>query len=288
MKTSIQVPGIIILLMLIAAGCKKESGNDTNPDMPLAERSIIDTAYGTDQQQKMDIHLPAGRNDRTKTIVLIHGGGWTEGSKADLTLAIPEIKKYFPGYAIANINYRLASNGTTNLFPVQENDVKTAINFLVENSNKLHIAKSMVLTGFSAGAHLALLHGYKNDPEKHIQAIVDFFGPTDLTVFGSLSPIQQLILLSVTGKSYEADPEIYAQSSPVTFITGQSPPTIVLQGGADPLVPSSQADLLIEKLEENDVTHQLVFYPGEAHGWSGENLLDSFDKIKAFLEANVE
>ncbi|MBX2921414.1 MAG: alpha/beta hydrolase [Chitinophagaceae bacterium] len=288
MKLSIQVLGFITLLMFIAAGCKKENGNDINPDMPLAEISIIDTAYGTDQQQKMDIYLPAGRNDRTKTIVLIHGGGWTGGSKADLTVAIPEIKKYFPGYAIANINYRLASNGTTHLFPAQENDVKAAINFLAENSDEFHIAKDMVLTGFSAGAHLALLHGYKNDPEKYIKAIVDFFGPTDLTVFGNLSAVQQLILLSVTGKSYEADPEIYAQSSPVKFITAQSPPTIVLQGGADPLVPPSQADLLIEKLQENNVIHQLVFYPGEAHGWTGDNLLDSFAKIKAFLEANVE
>lgn len=287
MNVHLKVLALLATITLSVTSCQKEN-EPPSAETPLAEKTITDTSYGTDPRHKMDIYLPADRNEKTKTIVLIHGGGWTDGSKADLTPAMPELKKNFPLYAIANINYRLAANGNINLFPTQENDVKAAINFLVDNSDELHISKNIVLTGFSAGAHLALLHGYKNDPDKHIKAIVDFFGPTDLTVFGSLSIVQQLILINVTGKTYEADPDIYRESSPVKFISGQSPPTIVLQGGADPLVPPSQADLLIEKLEENNVTNQLVLYPNEGHGWSGNNLLDSFVKIKAFLEANAQ
>lgn len=285
------LPGNLLVVFFTAilaiTGCKKEDEVIT-PDPPLEEKTIIDTAYGTDDLQKMDIYLPAGRSDTTKTIVLIHGGSWTQGSKADLTSAIPEAKNYFPGYAIVNINYRLAANGTTNLFPTQENDVKAAVDFLIANSEKLGTSKSVVLTGFSAGAHLALLHGYKNDPDKNVKAIVDFFGPTDLTVFGDLSPVQQGILVNAIGKTYEEDPDIYVESSPIKYVSDQSPPTLILQGGVDPLVPRSQPDLLIEKLEEKGVVNQFVFYPNEGHGWSGANLLDSFVKIKAFLAANVE
>ncbi|MGN6491691.1 MAG: alpha/beta hydrolase fold domain-containing protein [Agriterribacter sp.] len=288
MKT---LPGSLLMAffasLLVITGCRKEDAPVT-PDPPLAERTIIDTSYGTDDRNKMDIYLPAGRSDTTKTVILIHGGGWSGGSKADLTAAIPEAKNYFPGYALVNINYRLAANGTANLFPTQENDVKSAVEFVIENSDELGISKNVVLTGFSAGAHLALLHGYKNDPGKNVKAIVDFFGPTDLTVFSSLSAVQQGILVNVTGKTYEEDPDIYEASSPVKFVSEQSPPTLILQGGIDPLVPRSQADLLIEALNEKAVVNQFVFYPNEGHGWSGPNLLDSFVKIKAFLEANVE
>lgn len=287
MNLHMKVLGLLAVVTLLSASCRKEK-EASAPETPLAEKTIIDTSYGTDPLHKMDIYLPADRNEHTKTILLIHGGGWTGGSKADLTSAIPGLKANFPGYAIANINYRLAADGTTNLFPTQENDVKSAIDFFVGNSQEFHISKDLVLTGFSAGAHLALLHGYKNDATNNVKAIVDFFGPTDLTTFSSLSVVQQLILANVTGKTYEADPDIYWKSSPVKYISRQSPPTIVLQGGADPLVPRSQADLLIEKLEENEVIHQLVFYPNEGHGWNGENLMDSFNKIKAFLEHNVD
>ncbi len=74
---------------------------------------------------------------------------------------------------------------------------------------------------------------------------------------------------------------------PINFVTSQSPPTIILQGGTDPLVSPSQAIALKNKLQTMGVSHQYVFYNAESHGWTGVNLVDSFDKIQAFLVANV-
>ena len=105
-----------------------------------------------------------------------------------------------PDYAIFNINYRLV-NGS-NLFPTQEHDVKTAIDFIVTNSTEYHVNKNkLVLLGVSAGGHLALLQGYKcNNPK--VAAIIDFFGPTDLlTMFQKpWNPYVPFVLQMITGK----------------------------------------------------------------------------------------
>ena len=278
----------IYLLTFLSFFSSCTKNNDiTENDIPLPAATILDTAYGTDPLQEMDIYLPAGRDEHTRTIVLVHGGSWAEGDKSELTPSIENLQELFPGYAIANINYRLAKNGQTNIFPTQEEDVKKAVETVTANAGNFHISRDLILAGFSAGGHLVLLHGYKNDPEKHVKAIVDFFGPTDLTVLSDKGSVQALILFNATGKTYDQDAELFLQSSPVHFVTGNSPPTIILQGGADDLVPASQSAELDSKLEENNVAHELVVYPEEGHGWGGITLADSFDKIKKFLAANL-
>ena len=272
---------------LIMASCAKQDTNSPGGGTAAAQ-TITDVSYGTDAKQKIDIFLPEGRTvASTKTIVLIHGGGWTEGDKKDMAFGIDSFKKRLPEYAIININYRLAYNNTTNLFPTQENDIKAALEFYLGKSAEYKVSKDLIVLGASAGGHLALLHSYKNDPEKHVKAVIDFFGPADLNALWNAGIVQQLILVSATGKLYDQDTAIYFQSSPVNFITPQSPPTIVLHGGADNLVPSNQSTILINKLQEKGVANQFVFYPAEQHGWTGPNLTDSFEKIKAFIGANV-
>ena len=63
---------------------------------------------------------------------------------------------------------------------------------------------------------------------------------------------------------------------------------MILQGGADIVVSSSQSALLNSKLTVAGVTHQYIYYPTEGHGWVGANLIDSFNNIQAFLAANVQ
>lgn len=281
---------IYFSFLLLVAGiisCKKETTPRNEDPADLPERNIIDTAYGNDPRQKMDIYLPEGRTKETKAIVLIHGGGWSDGNKSDLNIAVPELQKQLPGYAIVNIGYRLAKNGA-NLFPAQENDIKAAITLLEQNADKFIISKHIVIAGFSAGAHLALLHAYKNDPRKNIKAVVDFFGPADLPALWNYSLPHQLLLYNVTGKTFGQDQNMYKNSSPVNFVTDQSPPTIILQGDADNVVPPSQSVSLASSLENVKIPCQLVLYKGEGHGWSGNNLQDSYRKVKAFIEQHVE
>lgn len=274
----------LLFITISFISCKKETA-----DTDVYSASFTNVSYGTDSQQVMDIYLPENRSAAiTKTVVIIHGGGWTGGDKSEMTPVAEGFKTLMPGYASVNLSYRLAVNNSVNVFPTQENDVKSAIEFYLSKTNEYKVSKDIIVLGGSAGAHLAMLHSYKNDPGKHVKAVVDFFGPTDLVAAWNDGLLDQLILFGAIGKTYDQDPQIYIQSSPVNFITSQSPPTIALQGGQDPVVLPSQSDLLISKLNSKGVPNQLVVYPADGHGFSNTNNIDAYTKIKSFLEKYVK
>ena len=279
---------LIALAVLALCSCQKEN-NDPQSGGPVAEETKLNVAYGSDAAQKMDVYLPASRTTAsTKVIVLIHGGGWSTGDKSDFNTFVDTLKKHLPGYAIFNINYRLAA-GTSNLFPTQENDVKSAIEYIYSKRNEYLISDKFVTLGASAGGHLALLQAYKYTTIK-IKAVVDFFGPTDMVDLynNPASPLAPASAVAgVVGATPTTNLTLYQQSSPVNFVTAQTPPTIILQGGVDVLVSPNQSVALKNKLQTAGVPFQYVFYPTENHGWTGANLVDSFDKISAFLSTHV-
>lgn len=254
----------------------------------LPAKALQNVSYGKDTAQRMDIYLPANRSfNSTKSVVLIHGGGWNSGSKNDFVTYIDSFKKRMPDYAIFNINYRLV-NGS-NLFPAQEQDVKAAIDFIVTHSKEYHISDTkLVLLGVSAGGHLALLQAYKyNNPK--IAAVIDFFGPTDLVAMyqNPWHPLVPYALQMITGTTPSQNAAIYKQSSPINYAGSSSAPTLILHGEKDNIVNVSQSRSLKNKLDKAGVRNELVIYPGKAHGWYGETLSNSFDRIEAFLEDNV-
>jgi acetyl esterase/lipase len=284
---------LIFASAIFLFSCKKvnDAGANSPPaPAPVPEKTELNTGYGTDALQKMDVYLPANRTTTsTKLIILIHGGGWSSGDKSDFTVFVDTLKRRLPNYAVININYRLAS-GTANLFPTQENDVKAAIDFIYSKRNEYAISDKFVLLGASAGGHLSLLQAYKYSNPVKFKAVVDFYGPTDLVdMYNNPASIfaSPVALAAVIGATPGTNPVLYQQSGPINFVTAQSPPTIILQGGVDILVSPSQSSTLNNKLQTFGVIHQYVFYPAENHGWTGANLVDSFDKITAFLNANV-
>lgn len=269
---------VFFLAMTICFSC-----TPVPEDVPVGPSTLKEVTYGNDSLQRMDIYLPKDRKEsKTKTLFTIHGGGWKEGDKKDFDGFVAGLQTYLPDYAIVNLNYRLAANGT-NLFPTQEQDVKAAIAFYLDRTSTYKVSKNIVLLGMSAGAHLALLHGYKNDSGHHVRAIINYFGPTDLTKFIEDGQLQEALMLEVIGATQTSAPEKYTQSSPVTFITSTSPPTLTFQGENDPLVPIAQAVILDDKLKENSVPHEFVRYQGGHGDWPLETYADSFDKIKSFI-----
>ncbi len=279
----------LLLLSLVIIACQKETtDNPATGSTPAT--NMMNIPYGTDPAQKMDIYLPAGRtSSTTKVMVLIHGGAWATGDKTDFASFVDSLQRRLPGYAIFNINYRL-STGTSNSFPAQENDTKAAIEFIYAKRDEYKISDKFVLLGASAGGHLALLQGYKYSSPVKVKAIVSFFGPTDMTDLynNPASPfIPAATIAQIVGATPASNPVLYQQSSPIHFVTAQSPPTILLHGGLDPLVSPSQAVALDAKLQLAGVPHQYVFYPTEAHGWVGDNLVHSFNQVQAFLTTHV-
>lgn len=275
---------LLFFIIPFISSCKKD--DDTEPDKSV---TMLNVSYGSNAQQKMDVFLPGNRSTATtKVIIMIHGGGWNSGDKSDFDQYVDSLKRREPSYAIFNLNYRLAK--APDLFPAQENDIKSAVEFIYNKRTEYGISDKFVLIGASAGGHLALLQGYKHTTPVKIKAIIDLFGPTDLTEMynNPPTPLVPLLLSAVTGGTPTTQPLTYQISSPLNYVTVQSPPTLILHGGTDIVVSASQSALLDTKLFISGVTHQYIFYPTEGHGWVGANLFDSFNKIQAFLAANVQ
>lgn len=276
----------LLLSMTLYTSCQQVQSKALPTSVAENKKNV---SYGIDTAQRMDIYLPAGRSTfSTPSIVLIHGGGWNSGDKSHFDVYIDTFKKRLPGYAIFNLNYRLVSSD--HLFPTQELDVKAAMDHIVQNAEYYGVHKEkFVLLGFSAGAHLAMLQAYKySTPE--VKAVVNFFGPTDLTVMYK-NPWHSMIpylLQMLTGTTPAANAAVYQQSSPAHFVNTRSTPTIIFQGGKDNIVHPSQSHHLQKKLEKAGVPHELVLYPNERHGWYGTNLSNSFDRIQEFLSTHVK
>jgi acetyl esterase/lipase len=243
-----------------------------------------DLGYGDDGLQKMDVYLPSPRNSKTRMIIIIHGGGWFQGDKSEFDSYVAEFKKRLPGYAIANLNYRLViKNG--NYFPTQENDIVRAIKFLKNKASDYNISTDYILFGMSAGAHLALLQGYKHADVTGPKGIISFFGAADLQqLYRNSDSAVAANLKTSMNATPEGNPAKYAESSPVNFVTAHSAPTLMLHGDQDKLIPIEQAYLLRDKLAGAGVINKLVVYPGQGHGWTGEELSNSYQEIAEFIK----
>lgn len=273
-------------LSTILASCSKKGINNdlTGTTDSLPAISFLDVAYGVAPLQKADVYLPALRNAKTKTLVIIHGGGWTAGDKSDYNGYVSEFQNKLPDYAIVNVNYRLVTYDST-YFPMEESDILSAIQFVLNKASDYHISKDIILLGASAGAHLALLQGYKHSDVLQPKGIISFFGPTDLSdlfVHYKDNTIPW-VLQKIMGGTLQETPEAFMEASPINYVSSTSAPTLMLHGDADPLVPVAQAQALQTKLNSLHVANKLVIYPGEGHGWTGPDLTDSFQKVEDFI-----
>jgi acetyl esterase/lipase len=257
----------------------------------LPHKDMMHISYGTNDAQVMDVYLPAGRDTtNTKVLLFIHGGGWSGGDKSDFDSAIASMRKSLTDYAIFNINYRLASNGL-NRFPTQMNDIQSALDFIESNAGNYAINTSkVVLVGASAGAHLSLLHAYKNNSSGKIKAVVDLFGPTDLTSLYNNHPVpsaSQPVLVNLLRGTPVTNAGLYKEASPINFVNSQTVPTLIFHGGGDYIVPISQSATLKTKLEAAGAKVNMIIYPNEGHGWYGASLADTIEKTVAFIKQNV-
>jgi acetyl esterase/lipase len=272
-----------IMLLFLITGCSSDDSDNNNE--PLAARNILNVAYGSDSQQTMDIYLPAGRDEDTKVIILVHGGAWTSGSKDDITSLVPLLQQRFPEHAVVNINYRLATD-TSPAMPKQINDIDEVISHL-KNIDYV-ISDDYAFIGFSAGAHLSMLYSYEYDTDHDVKAVCNVVGPADFTDPAyATHPAYQMAGLYLIGTSTPSQQQIGAVS-PVTHINAQSAPTITFYGGQDPLIPASQGPRLKAKLDQEGVYNEFNFYPEGGHGdWDPVTYQQVYVKIENFIRQRL-
>lgn len=273
---------VLWVCMLGLSACISDNATGTTYNKNTAY-TLANIAYGSDAQQKMDIYLPANRSaDSTKVFVLIHGGGWTGGDKADCTDFLNGLKNLYPGYAVININYRLATSASPG-YPKQINDIQAALNEI--QLPKYGVSKQYFLFGWSAGGHLSLLYAYAFDAEHNVKGICNTVGPTDFTDPAyTNNPLYAGLLNAFTGSAYTQNPALHSEVSPAKRVTATVPKTISFYGDMDPLIPTSQMGRLHQALDSAGVYNEATMYPGEAHGtWNTTNMQDYINKMISFV-----
>jgi len=223
---------------------------------------------------RMDIYYPKQiSGGKMPVVVFIHGGGWDGGDKRDSK------RFYLPlanrGFVVASINYRLSGIAS---FPAQIQDCKCAIRYLRANANKYKINPNRIgVLGMSVGGHLAALLGTSggirelegNGPwqgySSRVQAVCDFFGPIDLMRIARNFQLTPHMIKFIGGTAADNSKKV-KKINPVTYITSDDPPFLIIHGDRDPVVPLEQSQLLYQALRKNNIDVILHVVNGGNHG----------------------
>jgi acetyl esterase/lipase len=230
-----------------------------------------------DPQQVMDIVRPKDTSRPHPAVLLIHGGGFRAGSRKGYQALCIRLAKL--GYVAATADYRLAPKGS---FPAAVYDVKAAVRYLRANAGTLGIDPAKVGTmGGSAGGHLALFLGVTgNVPEfegdgpnkeqsSKVQAVADFYGPSDLTKsYGRSVDAAEVLPLFLGGDAYHAR-AMHLRASPLYWVTPDAAPTLAIQGTKDRYVNPEQSVWIVDKLMAAGVDAELEMIAGADHGFKG-------------------
>ncbi len=291
------VLGLFSLILISCSSSFEEVGGidrDTSGEGPSLEETVFtDVNYGTHPQQKFDIYLPSERSSlKTKVILLVHGGGWIEGDKENMSPFIDLIKEHHPDHAIVNMNYVLAgiSPAVTPAFPDQFLDIDAVVKKITAEKEQYQVLPQFGLIGTSAGAHLSLMYDFVYDQEDLVKFVVDIVGPTDFTdPYFSENPNFQLALSLFVDQDQYPEGTDYAKAvSPVFNVSSSSSPVALFYGEQDPLVPLSNGIALEEVLSTFEIEHSFTVYEG-GHGddWSAEDLEDIQEQISLFIELHL-
>ena len=279
---------LVILFSLNLFTCSTNNSDNTDTEVinPIEYYEELNISYGSDVNQKFDIYLPADRTTDTKVMILVHGGGWSAGDKNDMNGFVDLIFQNFENIAVVNINYRLADENNSP-YPMQTNDITTVINHLKNNQNLYVISNEYGFIGTSAGAHLSMLWSYALDTSSNITMVCSIVGPTNFTDPAYLNNTDPQLQELIDLYGMNAATAFLEEVSPYHRVTPIAPPTILFYGGQDPLVPTTQGTDMRDKLVELRVTNEFTLYENEGHGWSGVNALDTWVKLRAFINNNL-
>ena len=275
----------------ISCSSKDEGSQMQDDEEPiiLDATTMLNVSYGNDPQQVYDIYLPEGRTeDKTKVLILVHGGGWTEGDKSDMSEFINIIQEFHPDHAIVNMNYILATT-TIPAFPNQFLDLDDVIDHLTASQEDLQILPEYGLIGTSAGAHISLMYDYVYDDTDVVKMVCDIVGPTDFTdPFYANNPAYQILLGLLIDETAYPDGIDYAEViSPALQVSSESSPSLLFYGNQDPLVPLSNGELLNDNLSSNQITHSFTVYDGGQGNWDPASIIDLQQKLSTFINTHL-
>ena len=287
---------LTLWLLLVVAGTQaRAQENDPNHIRDVIYTHKVGVAL------TMDVFKPAKPNGIG--VIWMVSGGWVSNHES----INPGLAQVFTsrGDTVFEVVH-----GSQPKFTIPEivKDIERAVRFIRYHAAEYGVDPNRLgISGGSAGGHLSLMTGaFVPEPNKDakdpvdrvssgVQAVACFFPPTDFLNYGKegASAMKIAILrgywpaFGVTDKTPADDAEKVARLvSPMSYVSDKMPPTLIIHGDADPLVPLQQSQRFIAKLDELKVPHKLEVRPGKGHGWVGVEkdlpvFADWFDKYLA-------
>jgi acetyl esterase/lipase len=302
MKTAILFLGIALVATLpSSAGEVRAPSKDAPPEVPAGVRAFRDLEYvpGGGRARSLDLYLPEKSDRPLPLVIWVHGGAFLGGDKSPC----PAVRLVPLGYAAASVNYRLSGEAR---FPAQIEDCKAAVRWLRAHASERGLdPERFGAWGSSAGGHLVAMLGTAGDVKdlegdggnpkvsSRVRAVCDFFGPTDFLQMDAHrvsadaqvhdapdSPESKLV-----GGAIQDNPEKVRRANPITYVTADDPPFLILHGDRDPLVPHHQSVLLAEALRKAGVEVTFETVRGAGHGFGGPEI---DRKVDAFFEKHLK
>jgi acetyl esterase/lipase len=281
--------GLLLTTAALFSACTAASAAPPASDLGIA--------YGPDPAQVLDIYRPASQTGPLPAILIIHGGGWREGSRKDLAFAARAFAD--AGFVAVCIDYRLATP-TSNKFPAQLDDAQRAVRYLRANAATLKIDPDKIgAFGHSAGGHLAALLGTEDTRDNsdktlatfssRVQAVVDTSGPTDF-VSPHVAPVTQNAIaliafafgvpLELAQQAATNGPtpaqQLFTLASPALHVDKDTAPFLIVHGKNDALVPVEQAQRMADALKAAHKDGQLLILEGEGHVFTKQSDLEKW------------
>ncbi|HUJ23741.1 MAG TPA: alpha/beta hydrolase [Bryobacteraceae bacterium] len=259
----------VVLLVALLNGCA--AAQDSRPAIPDSVSYTPNIPYSQYKETMLDILQPkAPSNERRPGVIEIHGGGWVGGTKDEygVRTCLRYVEK---GFVCANIEYRLAKAATA---PAAVTDVLDAAHWFEDHAKQYNVdTKRIVVTGGSAGGHLALMVGMtpksaKLGPPAKIAAVVNFYGITDVADQLGGPHMQDYAVTWVPEQTGRL--ELAGRVSPMTYVRKGLPPILTIHGDADQTVPYEHGVKLTKALRDAGNDAELVSVPQGKHGFPKE------------------
>lgn len=297
------LPVVFTLGLPLASSPLRGEGDEAGLKNNIVVENDIVYGKGGDTELKLNLARPDHSQGLLPAIICIHGGGWRYGNRKDYQGEMERLARH--GYVAATITYRLSepdpSGKPRNPFPAQIEDVKCAIRWMRANAEKYHVDPNRIgVTGGSAGGHLSLLAGVTGNSSEfegngghpgissRVQAVVNYFGPTDMPrLYGTSKRVSALVASLLDGPP-EKEPALYKAASPVNYVSKDDPPILTIHGTADPAVPVDQATEFDAAMKKAGASHTLLLLEGEGHGFSKKGNKTAADATTRFFDEHLK
>ncbi|PYQ79786.1 MAG: alpha/beta hydrolase [Acidobacteria bacterium] len=287
----------LLMALLVSAVSSVAAAQDS----PLAWAARLENSYrivpnvtyltASNWDAKLDLYVTRTPDKPLPTLIFIHGGGWTGGTKEGRDLAI--LPYLDMGMNVVNVEYRLARVAQA---PAAVEDCRCALRWVIQHAKEYGVdVNKIVVSGDSAGGHLALTTGMlpasagldrecPGPDNLNVAAIVNWYGISDVSELLD-GPNMKAYAVQWLGSASDRE-QIARRVSPLTYVRAGLPPVLTIHGDADPTVPYTQSVRLHKALTDAGVANELMTIPGGKHGFDCCTLAQrtsAYAKIREFL-----